>query len=216
MLTKILEFQIYWQLYSDHDYKWSHFFSNSEIEVALLSCFGKKYFFYFSCTSNNSEMKPDLGIDQLKGTNKALDTSRLACDTKSTFFSYWSPHFPEEWQNCVQMPYPAAGTRFDCHKHWIFDLARSFGGLIKRNCGSKFPKYNSKYTTLSHWVRSFSPTTASRCLTHPSHIPSRDFNCYSSILNFSPYPGKVNFLVLDILGRAFLCTLAPKPVQCLG
>ena len=153
MLINNLEFQIYWQLYSDHDYKWSHFFSNSEIEVALLSCFGKKYFFYFSCTSNNSEMKPDLGLDQLKGTNKALDTSRLACDTKSTFFSYWSPYFPGEWQNSV--------------------LARSFGGLIKRNCGSKFPKYNLKYTTLSHWVRSFSRTTASRCLTPFPHSLKR-------------------------------------------
>ena len=72
MLIKILEFQIYWQRYSDHDYyKWSYFFSNWEIEVALLSCFGKKYFFYFSCTSNSSEVKSDLGADQLKGTNKA-------------------------------------------------------------------------------------------------------------------------------------------------
>ena len=70
MLIKNLKFQIYWQLYSDHDYKRSHFFSNSEIEVALLSCFGKKYFFYFSCTSNSSEVEPDLGAGQFKGTNK--------------------------------------------------------------------------------------------------------------------------------------------------
>ena len=26
---------------------------------------------------------------------------------------------PGKWPNCVQTPYPA-GTRFDCHKHWIF------------------------------------------------------------------------------------------------
>ena len=31
-------------------------------------------------------------------------------------------------------------------------------------------------------------------------------NCNTSLSNFSPYPGKVNFLVLD-LGRAFLRTL---------
>ena len=44
MLINNLEFQIYWQLYSDHDYKWSHVFSNSKIEVALSWCFGKNYF----------------------------------------------------------------------------------------------------------------------------------------------------------------------------
>ena len=73
---------------------WAHFFSNSEIEVALLSCFGKKYFFYFSCTSNSSEVKPDLGVDQLKGTNKAWNTSRLACDKNSIFFFIVESPFP--------------------------------------------------------------------------------------------------------------------------
>ena len=42
-----------------------------------------------------------------------------------------------------------------------------------------------------------------------SHIPSRD----TSTVILSPCPGKVNFLVLEILGRAFLRTLgAPKLV----
>ena len=133
MLINNLEFQIYWQLYSVHDYKWSHVFSNSKIEVALSSCFGKNYFFYFSCTWNSGEVKPDLAADQFKETNKAGDTSRLACDKNPIFFSYWNPFSLGEWPNCVQMSYPA-GTRFDCHKHWIFYLARSFGGLIKLNC----------------------------------------------------------------------------------
>ena len=86
MLINNLEFQIYWQLHSDHGYKWSHVFSNSEIEVVLSSCFGKNYFFYFSCTWNSSEVKPDVGADQFKETNKAWDTSRLACDKNSIFF----------------------------------------------------------------------------------------------------------------------------------
>ena len=145
MLIRNLEFQIYWQLYSDHDYmtwdhlKWSHVFSNSEIEARFVFVFWKEIyiFFYFSCMWNGSEVKPDLGADQLQiktRTNNAWDTSRLACDQ-----SYWSPFSPGEWPNCVQMPCPA-GTRFDCHKHWIFYLARSFGGLIKTNCGSNVPK----------------------------------------------------------------------------
>ena len=46
----------------------------------------EKFFFYFSCTSNNTEVKPDLGADQLKKTNKTWDTSRLACDKNSIFF----------------------------------------------------------------------------------------------------------------------------------
>ena len=139
MLINNLEFQIYWQLYSDHDNKWSHVFSNSKIEVALSSCFGKNYLLYFSRTWNSSEVKSDLRADQFKETNKAWDTSRLACDKNTIFFSYWSPFSPGEWPNCVQMPYPA-GTRFDCHKHWIFYLALSFAGLIKPNCGSNVPK----------------------------------------------------------------------------
>ena len=54
-------------------------------------------FRYFSCTSNNSEVKPDLGADQLKKTNKTWDTSRLACDKNSIFFlSYGSPPLPGE------------------------------------------------------------------------------------------------------------------------
>ena len=54
----------------------------------------------------------------------------------------------------------------------------------------------------------FSQTTASICLTLVPHSLKRYFNCNTSISNFSPYPGKVNFLVLDIdLGRAFLRTL---------
>ena len=69
-----------------------------------------------------------------------------------------------ECPNCVQMPYPA-GTRFDCHKQWIFLYRTVFWGLIKPNCGTNVPKKNSKYTTLSHWVRYFSQTTASICLT---------------------------------------------------
>ena len=37
------------------------------------------------------------------------------------FLSYGCPPPPSpgKWPNCVQTPYPA-GTRFDCHKHWIF------------------------------------------------------------------------------------------------
>ena len=130
MLINNVEFQIYCQLYSDHDYKWSHVFSNSEIEVVLSSCFGKNYFFYFSCTWNSSEVKPDVGADQFKETNKAWDTSRLACDKNSIFFSYWSPFSPGECPNCVQMPYPA-GTRFDCHKQWIFLSRTVFWGSYK-------------------------------------------------------------------------------------
>ena len=80
-------------------------------------------FRYFSCTSNNSEVKPDLGADQLKKTNKTWDTSRLACGKNSNFFLSYGcpppPPSPGKWPNCVQTPYPA-GTRFDCHKHWIF------------------------------------------------------------------------------------------------
>ena len=86
MLINNVEFQIYCQLYSDHDYKWSHVFSNSEIEVVLSSCFGKNCFFYFSCTWNSSEVKPDVDADQFKETNKAWDTSILACDKNSIFF----------------------------------------------------------------------------------------------------------------------------------
>ena len=133
MLINNLEFQIYWQLYSDHDYKWSHVFSNSEIEVVLSSCFGKNYFFYFSYTWNSSEVKLDVGADQFKETNKVWDTSRLACDKNSIFFfsfSYWSPPSLGEWPNCVQMPYPA-GTRFDCHKQWIFLSRTVFWGSYK-------------------------------------------------------------------------------------
>ena len=83
-------------------------------------------------------------------------------------FSYWSPFSPEKCPNCVQMPYPA-GTRFDCHKQWIFLYRTVFWGLIKPNCGTSVPKKNSKYTTLSHWVRYFSQTTASICLTPFPH-----------------------------------------------
>ena len=96
-------------------------------------------FRYFSCTSNNSEVKPDLGADQLKKTNKTWDTSRLACDKNSIFFCHTGvPPSPGKWPNCVQMLYPAV-TRFDCHKHWIFYQAR-FGGLMKSNCGSNVLK----------------------------------------------------------------------------
>ena len=133
MLINNLEFQIYWQLYSDHDYKWSHVFSNSEIEVVLSSCFGKNYFFYFSCTWNSSEVKLDVGAHQFKETNKAWDTSRLACDKNSIFsfsiFSYWSPFSPGECPSCVQMPYPT-GTRFDCHKQRIFFISHGLLGVL--------------------------------------------------------------------------------------
>ena len=86
MLINNLEFQIYWQLYSDHDNKWSHVFSNSKIEVALSSCFGKNYSLYLSRSWKSSEVKSDLRADQFKETNKAWDTSRLACDKNSIFF----------------------------------------------------------------------------------------------------------------------------------
>ena len=86
MLINNLEFQIYWELYSDHDNKWSHVFSNSKIEVALSSCFGKNYSLYLSRSWKSSEVKSDLRADQFKETNKAWDTSRLACDKNSIFF----------------------------------------------------------------------------------------------------------------------------------
>ena len=35
ILIKNLELQIHWQLYSDHDYKWSHVSSNSEESLCL-------------------------------------------------------------------------------------------------------------------------------------------------------------------------------------
>ena len=47
--------------------------SEDEIEVALIffRVLEINIFVYFSCTSTSSEVKPDLGADQLKETNKA-------------------------------------------------------------------------------------------------------------------------------------------------
>ena len=140
MLINNLEFQIYWQLYSDHDYKWSHVFSNSEIEVVLSSCFGKNYFFYFSCTWNSSEVKPDVGADQFKETNKAWDTSRLACDKNSIFFFRTGVPSP---RGSVQIAYKCPtllAPDLTVINSEFFYLARSFGGLIKPNCGTNVPK----------------------------------------------------------------------------
>ena len=54
-----------------------------------------KEIFFSILVANNSEVKPDLGADQLKKTNKTWDTSSLACDKNSIFFlSYGCPPPP--------------------------------------------------------------------------------------------------------------------------
>ena len=139
MLINNLEFQIYWQLYSDHDNKWSHVFSNSKIEVALSSCFGKNYFLYFSRTWNSSEVKSDLRADQFKETNKAWDTSRLACDKNSIFFHTGVPSPRGSVQIAYKCPTLLAPDLTVINSEFFY-LARSFGGLIKLNCGTNVPK----------------------------------------------------------------------------
>ena len=87
-------------------------------------------------------MKPDVGADQFKETNKARDTSRLACDKNSIFVFHTGVPSP---RGSVQIAYKcptllAPDLTVINSEFLIFYLARSFGGLIKPNCGTNVPK----------------------------------------------------------------------------
>ena len=114
-----------------------------------------------------------------KRHNKTWDTSRLACD-KNSFFFFIRVFFSYFFHTS-----PPRGSG---------QIAYNRPTLLAPD----LTVINTEFV---------SQTTASICLTLFPHSLKRYFNCNTSISNFSPYQGKANFLVLDILGRAFLRTL---------
>ena len=138
MLINNLEFQIYWQLYSDHDYKWSHVFSNSEIEVVLSSCFGQNYFFYF---------RREIAA---KWSRMLVQTSSKGQIKRETRPDWLATKIPLFFHAGVPSPRGSVQIAYKCPtllapdltviNNEFFYIARSFGGLIKPNCGTDVPK----------------------------------------------------------------------------
>ena len=97
--NKNLEFEISWEPYSNHDYKWSHFFSKSEIEVAFLRVLERNIFSILVARQIAAKWSRIFVQTSSKGQIKRETRPHWLTARIPFCFSYWSPPSSWEWPN---------------------------------------------------------------------------------------------------------------------